>query len=173
MTISHWEGREAGKRLRQLDWLCRKIGEYEASAVEFLHTMISQANTNEPDAQEYWAALDAAEENSFEMETLVEGFYYLAWRLRNVIKNLPHLRRFECVGVRNVRNKLIEHPDRPDSGVLYGYMSSGNTQIGPIFQSIRLPMDNIRWQDAGLWFNAREFEQNLNEKIDAALSESH
>ena len=55
--------------------------------------------------------------NSFEMETLVEAFYYFAFRLRQVIQQLPDLNNFECKGVRNVRNKLLEHPEGADSGV--------------------------------------------------------
>lgn len=164
-------GCEAKNRLRQLDWLCWRIGKYEANSVEFLHSIISQANASEPDAQDYWAAIDANLENSFEMEILVEGFYYLAWRFSNVISDFPGLKKFKCEGVRDVRNHLIEHPERSDSGVAYGFMSSGNIEIGPILRWGRPPSDNAKWPDKGLWVNAREFEQNLTAKINAALSE--
>lgn len=170
--VISFEGQEAMKRLRQLDWLCRKIGEYEANSVEFLDFIISQGKSSDAGSQDNWAAISASEENSLEMEIFVEGFYYIAFRLRNVIQRLPGLNNFECEGVRNVRNHLIEHPEKNDSGVIHGCMSSGNRETGPVLKWTRLPLENILWQDEGLWVNARELAQNLTEKINAALGES-
>ena len=111
---------ETTPRLRQLDWLCRKISEHEAKSVEFLNWIVSQATASKPDMQERWAAEDASQENTFEMEILVESFYYVAFRLWKVIQGLPDLSNFRCDGVRDVRNHLLAHPERGDSGILYG-----------------------------------------------------
>ena len=167
-----FEGQEAMKRLHQLDWLCGKIGEYETRSVELIHEITSGDGPSEGYVRDFPAMLES-QANSFEMETLVEAFYYLAWRLRNVIQRLPDLNNFECQGVRNVRNKLLEHPEGSDSGVIHGCFASGNTETGPVLKMIRFPLKNTLWQDERLWVNAREFEQNLTEKINAALSESH
>ena len=75
------------------------------------------------------------------------------------------------MGVRTVRNKLIEHPENQD-GPIYCVSSYGNAEIGPLLRWVRQPSDNSEFQDQGLWVNAREFEQNLTEKINAALGES-
>ena len=110
--------------------------------------------------------------NSFEMETLVEAFYYFAFRLRQVIQQLPDLNNFECKGVRNVRNKLLEHPEGADSGVIHGSFGFGDPETGPVLKLIRFPLENSHWQDAGLWVNAKELAQELTEQINAAVEES-
>ena len=144
--VISFEGQEAMTRLRQLNWLCRRIAEYEANSVEFLDFILSQGKSSDAGSQDNWAAISASEQNSFEMEIFVEGFYYLAWRLRNVIQRLPGLKKFESQGVLNVRNHLIEHPEKKDSGVIHGCMSSGNKETGPVLKSTRLPLDNTSWQ---------------------------
>ncbi len=169
--LINYTGGEACKRLHQLDWLCQKIGELEARGVELIHEITSGDGPSEGYVRDNPAILES-QANSFEMETLVEAFYYLAFRLRQAIRQLPDLNNFECEGVRNVRNKLIEHPEKSDSGVIHGSFGYGDTETGPVLKMIRFPLKNTLWQDAGLWVNAREFEQNLTTKINAALSES-
>src|SRR2546422_4107921 len=57
-----------------------------------------------------------------EMKLMTEAFYYFAGRVRSILRHksvpLPGLEGFESEGVRNVRNKLIEHPEGAESRVL-------------------------------------------------------
>src|SRR5262245_55451662 len=41
-----------------------------------------------------------------EMEVYTEAFYWIAFRLRDVVRNIPGLGSFKSTGVRDVRNKL-------------------------------------------------------------------
>ena len=64
-----------------------------------------------------------------ELELQTECFYWIAGRARTIIKLMPGLETFEAVGVRNVRNKLIEHPEKGDSGVTIGSFAWGAQRI--------------------------------------------
>jgi hypothetical protein len=73
-----------------------------------------------PDCSTYRHAL-APFEPSDELRVLLEAFCCSAHRIRDLLNDgrgqLPGLSRFHSVGVRNVRNHLVEHPSGP-GGVL-------------------------------------------------------
>src|SRR4051794_26219748 len=48
------------------------------------------------------------------VETYAFSFYFLAWRVREVLRSnpFPGFAKFDPIGVRNVRNHLIEHPEK-------------------------------------------------------------
>jgi hypothetical protein len=99
-----------------------------------------------------------------ELKILTEGFYYCAARARAIARNsrapLPGLGSFECTGVRDVRNKLLEHPEGSDSGVLVVSFGRGGTD-GPVIKPLRqLSQVNV-FPDAGLFRNAEQFRVNL------------
>ena len=169
--LINYAGGEAQHRLHQLDWLCQRIGKLEARGVELIHDITSEEGPSAGYVKDNPALLESRA-NSFEMETMVEAFYYFAFRLRQVIRQLPDLSNFECEGVRNVWNKLLEHPEGRDSGVIHGAFGYGDTETGPVLKMLRFPLKNTLWQDAGLWINAKELAQNLTEKINAARGES-
>ncbi|WP_299782844.1 hypothetical protein [uncultured Formosa sp.] len=102
-------------------------------------------------------------EVSFKAKLFTEMFYYKAFRLRNIIRYSGGLgKKFECEGVRNVRNILIEHPEK--SGFIYIYsFGLGIKEIGPILNTGNLENDK-KFKDIGLFKNATEFKINL-EKI--------
>src|SRR5205823_9887311 len=82
-----------------------------------------------------------------EMEMHAESFYDFAFRARNVLRSLPGLESFEAVGVRNVRNKLLQHPEGKDSRVL-GQGFAFRAEVGPAMRAIRSTDDPQVWQDA-------------------------
>ena len=70
-----------------------------------------------PMAQGFQNAFDKMGALQVEIRTLTEAFYYFAWRTHTIVSSLPHLHSFKCVGVRDVRNHLIEHPEGRNSRV--------------------------------------------------------
>ena len=112
---------------------------------------------------------------SFEMRLLTEAFYYFAGRIRTILRNvkapLPGLTNFECVGVRNTRNKLLEHPEGADSQV-FAHSFSWGGKDGPVIKAVRYDGQTRAFPDRGLYENAREFSSALNKTLDAALRDA-
>lgn len=107
---------------------------------------------------------------SFEMKLLTESFYYLAGRVRTIVRNpgkpLPGLDSFECEGVRNVRNKLLEHAEGSDSQVSIQSFGSGGPN-GPVLKALRYAGQEQVFPDRGLYMNAEEFRENLEKALRA------
>ncbi len=108
----------------------------------------------------------------FEMTLLTEAFYYFAGRVRTILKNtkfpMPGLTKFECVGVRDTRNKLLEHAEGNDSQVFTRSFGCGGVQ-GPVIKAIRLSTQTDIFPDAGLYVNAEEFRVNLERLLQKAI----
>jgi hypothetical protein len=137
-----WDARraiEVRKRLVQLDWLLLEVQKREVAAVAMPSELPRLAT---------------------EMETLVEAFYYLAFRASKVIETLPGLGAFKASGIRDVRNHLVEHPERPDSGI-YSIGFVWGAERGLVLRGVRLDSDSQEWQDAGLYSNAQEVRDQL------------
>jgi len=94
------------------------------------------------------------------LELLSEQFYWVAFRARSAMRHLPGLEKFEAQGVRNTRNKLIEHPEGSDSRVFNGGFAFGSER-GPVLAALRTDQQPDAWPDAGLFPNVREFASNL------------
>lgn len=108
---------------------------------------------------------------SFEIQLFAECFYYLAGRIRTIIKSkaMPGLKGFECVGVRNVRNKLLEHSHEHDSKVTTVSFAYGGTQ-GPVLKASRIQGQESVFPDRGLYVNADEFIANLETELRKAIN---
>jgi hypothetical protein len=74
---------------------------------------------------------------------------------------------FEPVGIRNARNRLIEHPDRT-GGLLVSFWVFDCPE-GLILQPGGGSKDQPR--DSGLYPNAKEFIQKLLPSIESALQD--
>jgi hypothetical protein len=165
-------GVEARKRIGQMIWLLSEIGrllsvaeEAQAQERELLVLLRSQQIT-----QDEWhermrspglAQASATLAGVFEpLETLTESFYWIAARARAVIRELPHLSNFEAEGVRNTRNKLLEHPKKKDSGVFITSFAWG-ADHGPVIKGLRYESQTEIWPDKGLFINATEFADEL------------
>lgn len=107
----------------------------------------------------------------FEIETLTEAFYYLASRLRTLLRKgpFPRFHSFECEGARNVRNHLLEHPEGGNSRIFAQSFGVGGEQ-GPTLKIERDAGQEHLFPDAGLWANAQEIKTNLEAVLDRILS---
>ena len=183
-------GAEVRRRLKQLDFLLRRIGELEevtSKALErpqaALKSHVQRIKHHGHDFEcvpapedckvrkEESDAYNAAE---FEMELLTGSFYYLASRVRTIIKlksaPMPKLQSFEAAKVRNVRNKLLEHAESKDSQVLIQSFAHGGKH-GPVIKAIRSSDQVNIFPDDGLYVNAEEFKCNLERTIRTALEQ--
>jgi len=91
---------------------------------------------------------------SFELITFVEAFYYFAWRLREVLRQLPRLKKFDATGIRYVRNHLIEHPEKKSHLLRQAF--AFDPKRGPVLKPINMEQRDPRVSDKGLWENVRE-----------------
>jgi hypothetical protein len=93
-----------------------------------------------------------------------ETFYYLAFRFRQILTTqnpatgkyaFPNLKSFEAMGVRDVRNHLLEHPEGRTSQVFSQDHSLGGFD-GP---KLKIDASGTAHVDRGLFVNAAEFKQ--------------
>jgi len=114
----------------------------------------------------------AAPERFDELRILLEAFYYSAHRLVDVLNNgqpdLPGMPQFAARGVRDVRNHLIEHPDRK-SGVLVFSIATGGP-VGPQLKPLRWSLDPPGTENPGLHANAAEFCRALEDALAQAVA---
>lgn len=171
---------EVKKRLEQSDYLYKVIMEKHSRSMELLweenrfdldslREKIREVggSVTKPKSKEQIER----EKLIFEMELLTESFYYLAGRVRTAItksKPFPSLESFECEGVRNVRNKLLEHVEGKDSKVLFPSFGVGGEQ-GPTLKPYRPNGQENIFPDKGLEANATEFKNNLEKLLDQAI----
>lgn len=179
-------GCEVRERLQQLDYIIEKVRELEGTergalsrGQQALQDHLIDLKSRNIDFEAVPAPRETeitreeaqtAQRASFEMKLLTECFYYLAGRVRAIVKNprkpLPGLVSFECEGVRNVRNKLLEHAEGNDSQVSIQSFGSGG-QNGPVLKAIRYAGQEQVFPDRGLYANAEEFRENLEKVLRA------
>lgn len=107
--------------------------------------------------------------NQDDMQIFTECAYLLAWRTVGAVSKLPGLTGFKPVGVRDVRNKLIEHVDGKDIGILMSSFGWGQPQ-GPVVRALRTEDKKDLFPDAGLFVNMTDYCQDLIGKIDTILA---
>ncbi len=163
-------GIEAYKRLRQTIWLLGR-------AVELLGQVASVQRPPSglsPDEFHAWVNEHGAEVGTRlgpledELEIITECTYLIAWRCAGATSELMSIGPFKPVGVRDVRNKLIEHVDRSGSGVLLSSFGYGGDQ-GPVIRALRTTDKKDVFPDAGLFVNLQEFSKELVARLDRAL----
>lgn len=170
---------EVEKRLRQLDYLYKIIMEKHEKIMRLISKeyffeqnlrkklQMPGGTITIPKSEETYEK----ENLFFEVELLTESFYYIAGRMRTAIrksKSLPGLETFECEGARNVRNKLLEHAEGKDSGVLTQSFGVGGEE-GPTLKAARQKEQEEIFPDAGLESNALEIKNNLETLLDNVL----
>lgn len=129
---------EVSRRLQQLDYIVNRVKDLENASEKILSRHKAEFITHMRDLERRNVPFDsvpappmtkmtreefeAHQKVSFEIELLTETFYYFAGRIRTILRNkrapFQGLENFECEGVRNVHNKLLEHAERKDSQVL-------------------------------------------------------
>lgn len=156
---------EARKRLVQLNKILERVIalEQEEGTIHIPFGM-HQKGDNEAVDRVIYRKIEITDE----LEFLTEAFYYFAFRLRRIIRGLPGLNGFECKGVRDVRNKLIEHPEGRDSEVYILSFGHGGEQ-GPVIKAIRYDHQTEVFKDSGLFTNATELKKNLEQRLSLYL----
>ena len=105
------------------------------------------------------------------MRLLLESFYYSAHRVRDILRDnddvLPGLSSFECGGVRNVRNHLVEHPEGKSGVRIFSIKCGG--PVGPQLKPIRFTLDPKGTVDEGLHANCKEFLVNLERCLQSCV----
>ena len=173
---------EVKKRIEQLDFLYKKIMDMHLNCMSLVWKEQQYLESIRMLAERTGAGSVTVEKSDerreidklmFEIELLTESFYYLAGRMRTILthssKPLPGLHRFECVGARNVRNKLLEHAEGPDSRIFLQSFAVGGDQ-GPTLKVERPAGQENIFPDAGLEANASEIKDSLDRLLDRILT---
>ena len=180
----HWI--EAQERLEQLSFIVNRVRELhretwtsrQQAAERFQQLKGFHPRLREPAGESEVGLLRHLESvapidlNGTEINVLTEAFYYVAARLRTVLReHIPGLRRFEVAGVRDVRNKLLEHPEDKSSTVIENGRSYSLTD-GPIIKGVRRTDKAHIFPDRGLYVNAEEFRSVLVERLKRLIDQA-
>ncbi len=173
---------EARKRLLQLDHLLKLVRENEAQHDKAMQRVMEvfrqhcvahqhdfETVPQPEDSKMTGEEMDISRVSAFEMELFTEGFYYISHRLLHLLyrsKPIPGLDRNwgKSLGARIVRNKLLEHPEDPDSQVFIGSFGWGK-ENGPSLKAARYGGQEKVFVDKGLYINAAE----IRDKLETAL----
>lgn len=156
---------EISKRFKQLYFVCDRIAACEKKILSMTDAL---SNPHSPRFSEFSDLL-------FETEFFVESFYFMAFRVSQILIKkhdhiylFPALKNFEAPGVRDVRNHLLEHPER-HGGVLNQSFDVGGND-GPRLKSALGEKDMPDSMDRGLWRNVNEFAGNLEKILKEAMA---
>jgi hypothetical protein len=142
---------EACIRLEQAEFFLRRFREAELDQTENEWTRASAT-----------VASDA-------LRAFGEAFYYFAGRAAKALRAVPGVDLdIDPVGVRNVRNHMVEHPE-----TVHGLRVSW-WQVDCAQGLVLQPGSSVGqqgWSDRGLYPNAEEFIEKLLPKIESAISQ--
>lgn len=103
------------------------------------------------------------DEFKMELEQLLEHYYNNAFRITKLTQVLTGKKKYHCVEITIVRNKLIEHPE---SGSLYSFGFGSN---GPVVKPIH--RGKKTWNDNGLVPNTAALVASLTEVLSVDIDE--
>lgn len=168
---------ETRKRIEQLNFLHLMINEKQHRYFDLHWRLIGDGSLEEKIKKAGGSITVVGSEEMkemkdlmFEIELYTESFYYLAGRMYTILKKgfLPGLKSFECIGARDVRNKLLEHADGKQSQVYIQSFGLGGDQ-GPTLKIERPTGQSHIFPDAGLYANAEEIRANLERLLNLAI----
>jgi hypothetical protein len=150
---------EIVKRLRQLGWmieevisLCQHIFNQQRSMFQ-TGTLPSDADLRN------FGVAQVAIHDRIELHT--ESFYWFAHRTATVIRLMPGLKSFNAVGVRDVRNWLLEHTG-PSGSPSVGFGWGSGAEFDGVLRGGKGPtIATLADGDKGLYTNATEFFAEL------------
>jgi hypothetical protein len=106
---------------------------------------------------------------TFEARVFTECFYYLAGRVRTILRlrtnPIPGLSSFEAMGVRNVRNGLLEHAGQGARNPITVPSFAFGGPNGPVVKAIRPAHQVGIADDIGLYANADEMRKALEFRL--------
>lgn len=109
---------------------------------------------------------ETVEAQELRLDTML--FYYLAYRFKDCLQRLPGLEGFDCVEIRDVRNHLLEHPEKRQSGVLFPTFAC-STRVGPVIKGMRESGQTGIHQDAGFIPNCHALVNSTAAALERAL----
>lgn len=182
---------EVQERLRQLDLIVAKVRSLEEAGAAHQRQFAAKLWTHGeiPESVGVSAPREMSAEitslltanrthmvdSTREIRLLTEAFYYFAFRVSQILthhsKPLPGLSTFECVEMRDVRNHLIEHPER--NSKLYAQSFVYGQVAGPALKTGDLGKIGEHFRDAGLYVNANTFQQNFVRVLRRAIEQQN
>lgn len=113
------------------------------------------------------AAIPRHDAGAPELEFYAEAFYQVAFRAREVLKQVPRFSRLDAKGVRRVRNQLIQHAEKPDGRLQrnYAWDDARGFSIKPYGLH---PALGEHW----LYVDAEEFVRKLLERLESATPDA-
>jgi hypothetical protein len=173
---------EVRARLRQLQWIHSRLLQLEAQLIANAQRTQLEEGSNariilmfseavRPDCGTMHHS-HILSETQDELWVLLESFYYSAHRVRDILRDngklLPGLNSFEAIGIRNVRNHLVEHPTRKSGVIVFSFKCGG--PVGPQLRPMRWSLDPLGTIDNGLHKNTEEFLSSLEQVLTAYLT---
>lgn len=172
---------DVDRRLRELTWVIEQVRlAYETHAAALKEATAREDEFNSPlniELEEWREDLMATiTEMSTRMRVHTEYFYWSAGRIRQGLRQLPGLKKFDVVGSRDVRNRVMEHPETYDSwDAGMAAMVGGSMMTSPTEWVILMRPPEIHLgthvADAGLRTNAEEFRDSLENTLRKCLSQ--
>lgn len=101
------------------------------------------------------------------LERVTIEFYQVAYRVTQLVDELPGLTSMKTNPVKVVRNQLIEHPEGAHSGVTNDTFSYSKNE-GPYVKGLRRG-DQLKHMDAGFKANSQSFIADLSLSIKKAI----
>jgi hypothetical protein len=141
---------EVRTRLEQLDYLLDRIRDLEAVRI----------------------SVDAVPNISMLVRLYSEMFYYVAARFISLLQDNPAARElsFECRTIMQIRNRLIEHPERDNGMPIISFSWRHDDGGGPVLEGRPLP-GKAAFKDVGLFRNAEDLLSGFLMKLrDATAS---
>jgi hypothetical protein len=108
----------------------------------------------------------------YELLERTTGYYYIAARLIRVLRELPGMSGLDSRPARDVRNKLLEHPEGGDSGVLTNSFGYGS-MTGPVIKAMRRADQSDVFPDAGFILNTAALLDAVNGLLARILNEQN
>lgn len=161
---------EVLERLRQLSYITIQLNQID---MQFGQLAMVERVSQSGEKEFYSASFERDEHLRFVMRLLTESFYYFSFRIRQILRNkdhqFPHLKNFESIGVRDVRNHLIEHPNGQQSQI-FNQTFMWTQDSGMHLKSGRHDSESSNFADVGLKANAKEFAKELGTLLDRAIT---
>ena len=149
---------EALERLEQLDYLLAQVQALGLGTLEMRND----------------GPVNNASDPVFLSQLYTESFYFFGFRFLEIVNSrerpIPPLHGLRCDGIRNVRNRLIVHPDKKGGqGFTRSWGFSADT--GPVMMPVRRLDDPTEFYDRGLYSNADELAGAICDRLVEAIGQ--
>ena len=160
---------EAHKRLEQLEWLVLRISTLQTRDGRNDRWTFKPGISDAIARTEHERRGRQRRRLGFEIELLSESFYYLAWRLRQIVVRLPGFKSLGATGIRDVRNHLLEHPEKFSKALNPNFMYGLDLPNGPVLKPFGARQGAIH--DRGLYANASELIDEMLNRLRRAVED--